>query len=136
MDKKYYIRLHKVSFEVSKEDYLEYHKIKRRIKYIKEAEKKLNVFSYNCLDTDGMSGEDIIVDTRVNVEEEACNNIMLDKLRFCLAKLNDDELYLIEQLIYEEKTERELSKKLGISQVAVNKRKNKIIEKLKNILNN
>lgn len=38
------------------------------------------------------------------------------------------------QLLYEDKSERELAAELGISQKAVNKRRHKILEKLKKFL--
>lgn len=134
MDFKYYIRLHKNSFAVSKEDYVEYHRDERRIKYIREAEKKLGFFSYNSLDSNQRLGESAIADTSVDVEGEAIKNILLHKLRLCLLKLDADELHLIEQLIYQGKTEYELSKLTGIPQKTINNRKLQILAKLKRMI--
>lgn len=50
--------------------------------------------------------------------------------------MTDDELYIIEHLIYQEKTERELAKKLNITQQAISKKSKKILNKLKNFLEN
>jgi DNA-directed RNA polymerase specialized sigma subunit len=61
---------------------------------------------------------------------------LLEKLRGGLATLTDDELYIIEHLIYQEKTERELAKKLNITQQAISKKSKKILNKLKNFLEN
>ena len=81
-----------------------------------------------------MSGENLIADEQVDVEGTAIRNVMLEKLREGLSTLTDDELYIIEYLIYQEKTERELAKKLHISQIAVHKRKVKVLEKLRKFL--
>ena len=75
-----------------------------------------------------------IADETVNVEEEAIHNMMIEKLRKGLSALSDEELYIIDHLIYQERTERELAKKLNISQNTVHIRKVKILEKLKNFL--
>ena len=55
-------------------------------------------------------------------------------LMSALDKLTADERSLIDAIFFEEKSEREISHELGISQPAVFKRKNKILEKLKKIL--
>jgi len=53
-----------------------------------------------------------------------------------LAELTDDERYLIEALYFQGKSERNLGEELGISCVAVHKRKNKILAKLNILLSN
>lgn len=47
-----------------------------------------------------------------------------------------EELDIITKVFFENMTEREIAKLLGISQVAVNKRKHRILEKLKKIIEN
>jgi RNA polymerase sigma factor (sigma-70 family) len=135
VERKYYIRIHNVTFEVSHKDYVDYYKMKRRMKYLHEADKRINVMSYNALDKDYLLGIDIIADENVNVEDEVCNKIMLEKLRACLSLLNNDELYLIYYLFYQQKTEQEVADKFGISQVAIHKKKQRILNKLKRLLN-
>ena len=49
---------------------------------------------------------------------------------------SEDEQYLIRQLFFEERTERDLAEELKIYHNAVHKRKNRILKKLKNILEN
>ncbi|MDO5845210.1 MAG: hypothetical protein Q4Q53_08730, partial [Methanocorpusculum sp.] len=67
---------------------------------------------------------------------EAINNILIEKLRHSLTKLSDTDLYLIEQLIYNEKSEREVSKLIGVPQKTINDRKRRILAKLKKLLEN
>ena len=120
--------------EVSKEIHDQYKREDRRHRYLKETQKDVSILSYHALDGDSISGENLIAGEQVDVEGAAIRNVMLEKLREGLSTLTDDELYIIEYLIYQEKTERELAKKLHISQIAVHKRKVKILEKLRKFL--
>lgn len=53
-----------------------------------------------------------------------------------LSFLSEDEEKLIWLLFFEECTEREIAKEMGIYHNAVHKRKKRILQKLKNILKN
>lgn len=131
--KKYYIYFDHVPFEVSEAEYKEYYKEKERSRYLRKEERKVTIVSYNELDTD-LSGDDIIADETVNVEEAVIQKVMLEKLRQALKTLDKDELFLIQQLIYQEQSERELAKQLKISHTAVGKRWSNLKEKLKKLL--
>lgn len=69
-------------------------------------------------------------------EELVIQNMQLEQLYKALSLLSEDEQYLIRQLFFEERTERDLAKELKIYHNAVHKRKNRILKKLKNILEN
>ena len=134
MPKQYYIKIAGYFYQVSKEIYDEYRREDRRRRYLKEREKHTVILSYDVLEENGMYIQERIADETVNVEEEAIHNMMIEKLRKGLSALSDEELYIIDHLIYQERTERELAKKLNISQVAVHKKKIRVLEKLKNFL--
>lgn len=51
-----------------------------------------------------------------------------------LETLTDDERFLINELYFNEKSERDLTNITGISQPAVHKRRNKILEKIKKLI--
>lgn len=131
--KKYYIYFDHVPFEVSEAEYRKYYREKEHSRYLRKEEQKITIVSYNEIDTD-LSGDDIIADEAVNVEETAIQKIMLEKLRKTLKTLNEDELFLIQQLVYLEQSEREVAKHMRISHTAVHKRWNKLKEKLKKLL--
>ena len=57
-----------------------------------------------------------------------------EELLAAVARLERSEMEIIQGLFYEGKTERNLAQKYGLSQVAIHKRKQRILEKLKNIL--
>ena len=134
MSKKYYVKIAGYLYEVSKEIHDRYKREERRHRYLEDTKKGIIVLSYDAWDEDSKIGESVIIDESMDVEKEAVKNIMFEKLRDGLSTLTDYELYIVEHLIYQEKTERELAKKLNISQNAVHKRKVKVLEKLKKFL--
>jgi len=73
---------------------------------------------------------------RESVEDTVLQHISLEALHKAIALLNKDERELITALFFEGQTERNMAKNLGISQPAVQKRKNKILKKLKLFLEN
>jgi RNA polymerase sigma factor (sigma-70 family) len=83
---------------------------------------------------DIISGEELIADPTVDVEEQALLEIKLEMLRRALKTLTDDELQLIQALYLgkNECSERKIAAEMGLSQVAIHKRKKAVLEKLKN----
>lgn len=73
-------------------------------------------------------------DTGESVEDAVLRKLAEDELRRALEMLTDDEQALIYALFYEGMTERAYAKKLGVSHVAVHKKKQHILKKLKEIL--
>lgn len=134
MDKKYYWIIDGKYYEVSKETYQKLKKEHDHSKMLERYEREVHVLSLDALATEETTGYDVVADPSVNVEEEAIHNLMIQKLRRVLQGLSEDELYLIEQVYTYEKTEREIATELGISQKAVNKRKIKLLSKLKEFL--
>lgn len=132
-DKTYKIYISGTEFEVSEKEYKEYYRDLEHSKYLHKEERKVKIVSYESL-YDGLSAEEIISDTSVDVEETAINNVMIGELRRILTTLSKDELELIEHLVYEEKSEREVADKYGISHTAVGKRWDKLCEKLRKLL--
>lgn len=64
---KLFIFLHGMLMEVTANDYLEFHKDKRRQKYIDERSVDNGDFSYDMLTTDDFNGEDILIDTSQDI---------------------------------------------------------------------
>ena len=131
MSKKNFIKIYGYFYETTKEDYEKNQKDNRRHRYLEETKKGIVILSYNAMDTEEMTGESIIADETVNVEETAIKIVMIDELHKALSILSDEELHIINALFYEQITERNLAEQLHISQPAVNKKKNKILNKLK-----
>lgn len=69
-----------------------------------------------------------------SVEETAIRNIQYQQLHKALSLLSDDERNLIEQLFFEERTEREVAVEYQLSQNAINKRRKQILARLRSLL--
>ncbi len=137
---KQYIMKNGIAVEVSDEIYKILKKSDRRIKYV---EKDLKETRYiinqkketvkeipsreDSLDRLTEIGKDF-ADSNLDFQDSLVLKIMLDE---ALAKLSDEERYLITQLFYLGRTERDLANELGISQYTVNRNKHKILKKLR-----
>ena len=73
-------------------------------------------------------------DAGESVEDAVLRKMAEDELRRALEKLTDEEYALVYALFFEGKTERAYAKELGVAQVTVHKKKQRILKKLKEIL--
>ena len=73
-------------------------------------------------------------DEQTDIETIVLSRMMRQQLHEALRSLQEEERYLIIQLFYAERSERELAAELGLSQKAINKRRHKILGKLKKFL--
>lgn len=69
-----------------------------------------------------------------SVEEIVLRRLQYVQLHKAISRLSADEQKLIQCLYFQGQTEREVAINMGIYHNAVHKRKNRILEKLKNIL--
>ena len=135
--------------EVTEEVYDAYMKGDRKIRYFEADLKTERV----VLDEDGHvkrvipSREDSLdrltddnaaqfPDTQESVEEVVLRRLSIDELHEAFTYLNEKEWHLIDALFFQEMTEREYAKRIGISQPAVHKQKNRILAKLRIFLEN
>ncbi len=79
---------------------------------------------------------DFIADEAVDVVETVVHAVMMDRLKVALSLLSDGEQALVKAIFFEELSEREVGLRLGITQSVVNKRKAKILAKLRTIIEN
>lgn len=75
-------------------------------------------------------------ETGLGTEELVIQNLQFEQLHKAISRLSEDEKYLIEQLFFKERTERDLAEEYQLSQNAINKRRKKVLYKLKKILKN
>ena len=68
------------------------------------------------------------------MDEIVVDKLLLDVLFAALAELTGDELFLIDKLFYKEQSERMVAKETGISQNTVNYHKNRLLKKLRILL--
>lgn len=143
---KYYIGLNGQTFEVSRELYEAYYKGQRKEKYFTHDLKQEHT------KVDKKTGEMIVIPSREDsyerlleaerqfteeaedVEDAAVRAVMLERLNEALHTLTDDENAIIHALFYQEMSEVELAKRLGIPRTTLRSRKDKILGKLKKML--
>ena len=118
-NKHYYFKIkgqyHEVSEEVYKTCYNSFKKEERE----KEKRSEFKVSSLDQLDNNNQ------YDT-FNINEEVENVMNI------INQLSEEDRNLITNLLIKNKTERELSTLMGVSQPAIHKRKKRIIENIKN----
>ena len=132
MKKEYYIKLNDGQVvPVTEEVYREYKRPQWREAKQKKV-RQMREFSLEYMTENGM--EHIYSENQKLVEELVEDNLMLEMLMKALETLTDDERFLINELYFNEKSERDLANITGISQPAVHKRCNKILEKIKKMM--
>lgn len=133
-DEKRFLNYHNMLFEVNKEAYKEIHNEKEKERYRYKKEKDIIIFSYD--DDREIRGKDFIIDPRNNVELEVERKMEIEKLYTALMQLNTEEYELIKNLIFDETAIRKYAEILGIPFTTIQSRKEKIIDKLRNFIEN
>lgn len=133
---KKFLPLHGMLMEVSKADYEDFYRQKRRQKYIKERSRNNGDVSYDRLVAEGFSGSAFLSDGSEDIADQVVRRILLEKLYKALPLLAEDEWELIYRHYYIGISEKELATAYGISQQAVSKRIVKIRDKLKKLMEN
>jgi len=85
------------------------------------AEKELSLEAFSDAGFEIPSGQAL-------VDEIVEDKLLLDMLSKALLELTDDELF------FNDKSEREVAKEIGLSKTGVHKQKEKILSKLRNLL--
>lgn len=129
MEKEYFIELNGRQISVSKEVYYAFKRPAWRERKRRQvrAEKELSLEAFADTGFEIPSGQAI-------VDEIVEDKLLLDVLSQALKELTDDERFLIDELFYNGKSEREVANEEGISQPAIHKRRNRILEKLKKLM--
>lgn len=134
MDKKdYYLYVKGKAVKVSEEVYKAYWKITEHEKYLQRKDWKYDVIPFSAMDYDGHFVDNII-DERVDLEKIVEVKMQIEELNKALATLTKKERELIEAIFYKEESLRSISKKEKVSYQAIGKRRDKILEKLRKLL--
>jgi len=124
-----FIRINGIDVPVSEDVYFAYKRPawaeRKRREVRAEKERSLEVFMDDGFD---------IPSDQALVDEIVADKLLLDELYAALGELTDDERSLIDALYFDEKSERNMAKEAGVSQPAIHKRLNRILEKLKKLL--
>ena len=135
--KKFYIRIGNLVEEVIEEVHREYYKMEWRERYLEERDNAHSRVFYSQFDNiyDDISGEEMIADSFAeNICEFVITRIRMEELRVSLTLLSDEELDLIVQLFFEEKSQRKLAIERGIPLMTLSNRKDRALKKLRKYL--
>jgi len=127
MDKEYFIEINGRQIPVSKEVYYAFKRPAWRERKRRQvrAEKELSLEAFADAGFEIPSGQAL-------VDEIVEDKLLLDMLSKALSELTEEERVLIDELFFNDKSEREIAREIGVSQPAIHKRRNRILEKLKN----
>lgn len=134
MDKKYYIFVGDEKIEVDQEVYKSYWQITNRERYLERLDRQNKLLFFSDLSTE-YSFEDTIADENYDLEKIVETKMLIDKVREAIDSLNDEEREVIERLYYQDESLRSIAISKKISAPALLKRRNKILKKLKELLN-
>ena len=133
---KLFIPIQGCLLEVIREQYTDFYRDKERWRYLKKLDTNHSLLSLEGF-TDGEGNVlDFIIDETVDVAETVVHAVMVDRLKTAMSLLSGGEQALINAIFFEELSEREVGLRLGVTQSVVNKRKTKILAKLRKIMEN
>ena len=133
MAKEYYLYVRGQKVKVSEDIYKVYWREKEHEKYLEQVDKKNHLLFFSSLDHDGHF-VDNIADESVDVEKIVETQMMIEAVRNAISRLNEEERDIIERLYFNDETVRSVAKLKSITHPALIKRRNKILEKLKNFI--
>lgn len=119
---------------VSREVYLCWYGGKRKERYQKEQDKKHGMISLESMGervfTDGKDGENTLI-SKENVADSVIQDLMIQRLTKEIELLQKEKRQLIEALYFENLSVCAYAKQIGVTNKTVYKRRNKILEALK-----
>ena len=133
MSKEYYLYVNGQKVRVSKQIYKVYWREREHEKYLEQVDKKNHLLFFSSLDHDGHF-VDNIVDESVDVEKIVETQMMIEAVRNAISRLNAEEKDIIERLYFNDETVRSVAKPKRITHPALIKRRNKILEKLRKLI--
>ena len=132
--KRYFIPVDGKYYETTKEVYEVYYKMDRRERYLEERDLKKGVVNFCDMGDSYCSAEEILSDKDTDIETEVMNKILMETVLEAISILDEEEKWLIQELFFYGKSQRQLAKECSIPLMTLNCRKKKIIGKIKKYL--
>lgn len=133
MSKNYFLFVNGKKILVSEEVYKAYWHVTNHEKYLKRLDQNHHLLYFSNYDRDGHFLENL-VDDAIDIEKIIQTKAMIEALRAAITDLNDDEREIIYRLYFQEESICSIASDKGISHPALIKKKNKILDKLKELL--
>ena len=135
-ESRFFIPVQGYLLEVDQRHYQDFYRAKEREAYLKKLNAKYGLLSIEAFDNEDDNGTDYIQAETEDVAETVTHLLMLDKLRSVIPMLSENEQELIQALFFRGLSERKWSEECGIPQKTINDRKQRILAKLKKMLEN
>lgn len=133
MNKEYFLFVNGKKIKVGEDIYKVYWQEKNHENYLKQIDRENHLLLFSSFDHDGHF-EESIVDEEFDVDKIVQTQMMIEAVRGALSKLSDEEREIIDRLYFNDETLRAVAKEKCISHPALIKRRNKILEKLRELL--
>ena len=117
--------------EIPEKEHVEMNRERSRRMYIRKLSKMTDEFSYEFVTSGEYEGNIILVDEKPDVHDIVEQKLVSEELYKALGELSVEDRELIHALYFEGCSERAYAKQVGLSQVAVHKRKKQVLEKLR-----
>ena len=132
-NKKYTIVIKKQRVEVSEAVYRAYHKEREAERYQNKLIRQ-NELSLERFHEDGVNIDYLILRVQPDLVDRLVHQEQLEALWIALQSLPEDERSLIDEIFFNERSESQVAKSIGINQSTVNRRLSKVLSKLKNLM--
>ena len=133
MPKEYCLYVNGQKVKVSEQIYKVYWQEKEHEKYLEQVDRKNHLLLFSQLDHDGHFVDNLI-DESTNVEKIVETQILIETVRKAISQLNSEERDIIERLYLNDETVRSVAKLKSITHPVLIKRRNKILKKLKQLI--
>ena len=117
--------------EIPEKEHMEMNRERSRRMYIRKLSKQTEEFSYESMTSGEYEGNIILDDEQPDMYELVEQKLISEELHKALNELSDEDRKLMQALYFDECSERAYAKEIGLSQVAVHKRKKQVLEKLR-----
>ncbi|MSS10920.1 sigma-70 family RNA polymerase sigma factor [Clostridium sp. WB02_MRS01] len=134
-NKKYTIVVKRQRVEVNEAVYRAYHKEREAERYQSKLIRQ-NELSLERFREDGVNIDYLVVRVQPDIVDKLIHQEQLEALWIALQSLSEDECTLIDELFFNEKSERKLAAELGMATMTLHDRKHRILKKLKKLLEN
>lgn len=131
-EKQYFVQVGNRQVEVSQEVYVEIYKDHLYEKNQERKRRRNGIISFDAMNKEKDDVYDFVPDLRSNTEEEALHKITMHKIKEILKEIDLDNI--ISLSFFLEYSEYEISVILGIPQYTVNRRKRKILNSIKKLI--
>ena len=118
-----------IDVEVCRKIYDELYDCKKYEENERRKRRRNRVVSYDYRDKKGRSVKDFVADANADTEREAVNTALFKEALKLLKEIDEDDIII--KLYYFGYTEVAVAREVGITQAAVNKRKNVLLEKVR-----